>query len=281
MNILWSLSGGKTSSYMAYMASKHMSEHNNLFVFANTGEEHEKTLEFMHNVDQWLGLGLVWIEAVVNEAGASSTHKVVDYASASRKGEPFEKVIEKYGIPNQDWKHCNRELKLNPIHSLASEYFNGEPYKTAIGIRVDEPARIGKNPDFFYPLASEWAVDKQDVNDFWESQSFTLEIPEHHGNCKTCWKKSDRKLFTIASENPEWFDFFKRMERKHGRSGYFNNESDPDRVFFRGYRTVDDIFLAAETLGFKKFVQDNSYQRKLFGYNLDADGGCTESCEAY
>lgn len=278
-NILVSFSGGKTSAYMARKIKEEWSDkHNLLFVFANTGQEHEKTLDFVDRVDREYELNLVWVEAVVHTELRACTHKVVSYEKASRKGEPFESVIEKYGIPNMAWPHCNRELKINPIHDYAEQYFD-EEYKTAIGIRVDEQGRIGKSPNIIYPLATTWPTDKQDVNQYWEDQAFTLEIPEHHGNCKTCWKKSDRKLFTLSVEHPEWFDFFKRMEKEHARSGHFESDDDSDRVFFRGNRTVDDIFHQAESLDWKMFVEDKSFQYKMFGYDMDADSGCTESCE--
>ena len=61
------------------------------------------------------------------------------------------------------------------------------------------------------------------------SKSLILEIPDYLGNCLTCHKKSDRKLNLIAVEHPEYFDFYKRMEKKY---------PDDKRQIFRGYRTT-------------------------------------------
>ena len=67
--------------------------------FANTGQEHEKTLEFINNCDMHFGFNTVWIEAVTHpNKKKASTAKVVNFETASRKGEPFG-VISKYGIP--------------------------------------------------------------------------------------------------------------------------------------------------------------------------------------
>lgn len=199
-------------------------KYNLLFVFANTGLEHEKTLDFVNNCDKEFNLGLYWVETVVHQnERIGSSHKIVDYNSASRDAKPFEDVIKKYGIPNKSYPHCTRELKMAPIHSFTKKYFRGEPYKTAIGIRIDEARRVTKQSNangIIYPLIDTWPSDKTDVNIFWEDHHFTLQIQEHYGNCVTCWKKSDRKLFTIIDEDPWRFDFFMRMELEHGLSGY-------------------------------------------------------------
>jgi hypothetical protein len=285
-NLLVTVSGGKTSAYMAMLIESRMSEkYNILYIFANTGQEHEKTLEFVDKVGKTLGLDLVWVEAVVHGDRIASTAKVVDFDSASRSGEPFKSVIEKYGIPNKAYPHCNREMKLNPIHDCAKHYFNGEKYKTAIGIRIDETRRVSKNAEsahsdgIIYPLIDWWPTDKMDVNDWWEDQDFNLDIPEHYGNCVTCWKKSDRKLFTIITEEPERFDFFREMELLHPHSGH--NDGERKRVFFRKNRSTNDMFAECDVADFKRFVESSGGQLKLFGYDLDADGGCSESCELY
>jgi 3'-phosphoadenosine 5'-phosphosulfate sulfotransferase (PAPS reductase)/FAD synthetase len=166
-------------------------------LFANTSQEDERTLEFVDRVDREWGANIVWLEAVVHAGhGEGTTHRVVDFGSAKRKGEVFESVIAKYGIPNKAYPGaCTRELKLNATKSyLRSIEWGPGTYDTAIGIRADEIDRISsvaaKNR-FVYPLAVD-GITKADVMAFWRGQPFDLQVPEHLGNCTWCWKKSLR-----------------------------------------------------------------------------------------
>lgn len=116
-----------------------------IVVYANAGLEHEETLKFIANRNTYFGFNTVWVEAVVNPIrGKGTTHKIVDFHTASRNGEPFEQVIIKYGIPNIKCKHCTRELKIQPIHSYAKNELSWKNYYTAIGIRADKAKRIQK-----------------------------------------------------------------------------------------------------------------------------------------
>lgn len=151
-----SFSGGKTSAFMSAMLFDLFAHREKVVVFANTGLEHEKTLQFVHDCDRAWGLNVVWVEAEVNdEHGVATTHRIVDFDTASRNGEPFERMIEKYGIPNVSYPHCTRELKQRPIHSYVKSLGWAE-YETAIGIRSDEIHRINRKEaeknDWIYPL---------------------------------------------------------------------------------------------------------------------------------
>jgi hypothetical protein len=229
-NLLVSVSGGRSSHYMA----KHIREHpdyaecNILFVFANTGKERTETLDFVHECDVRWQLGIVWVEAKVHHGERKgSGYTLVNYATASRRGEPFEEMIRKYGIPNQSFPHCTRELKLNPIHAYAEKHFNDEPYITAIGIRVDEARRIRMAPDKCYPLV-EWGVNVERVRRWWQQQPFDLQLRDYEGNCDLCWKKSIRKLMTLVNERPrdtrwwlqmeEWYSGLKLVSRAHSET---------------------------------------------------------------
>lgn len=267
---LWvSVSGGRTSMMMARKLQKLNSEGEIIFVFANTGQEHEKTLEFVDRCDREWGLGVVWLEAVVNHGRKSCTHKVVSFDTASRNGEPFERVIAKYGIPNKSYPHCNRELKLNPMRSYIKS-IGWEHELVAIGIRADEPRRLRSDAEehgIVYPFAHWWQKDKQDVLNWWEDQPFDLDLIEREGNCVWCWKKSEKKHFANISSNPEWYAFPRRMESQYGGS----RPERGDQVFFRGALSTDDLFKHYEAVGF-----DSRY---LAG--SEETGNCSESCEAF
>tara|TARA_R110000851_G_C13003390_1_gene558541 strand:+ start:252 stop:1184 length:933 start_codon:yes stop_codon:yes gene_type:complete len=274
--IVVSFSGGKTSAYMSQWLIKDYGHlYYFVFIFANTGQECEETLIFVDKCDKEFNLNVVWVEAVVNPIhGKGITHKVVDFKSAARNGEPFESFIAKSGIPNANKPQCSDRLKALPIEHYKK--VNGlKGARHCIGIRKDEERRKAKSASKFnliYPLCDWVKADKQDVNTFWEDQSFTLEIEEHQGNCKTCWKKSDKKLWLIALEEPEKFTFMLTMEDKYKHVK--PNDNGQQRLFFRKNRSVNDLMAEAEKL-------DPKMLRKMIGYKDDQDSGCSESCEAY
>tara|TARA_A200000113_G_scaffold64937_1_gene56059 strand:- start:6388 stop:7317 length:930 start_codon:yes stop_codon:yes gene_type:complete len=279
-----SFSGGRTSGYL----TKRLLEEKNkwkdvIVIFANTGQEHEKTLEFINNCDKKFGFNTVWIEAIAHPGERkTSTAKIVDYKTASIDGRPFEDIIAKYGIPWSKAGHCTRELKEQPIKNYLRELGLDKTNRVmAIGIRADESHRkskVAEENNFIYPLI-DWDIDKEDVLSWWEDQDFDLEIPEHMGNCVWCWKKSYIKLVTVMREKPEAFDFPERMEKLHGRTGniaqkVLNNgvlKGQKSIKFFRGFKTVEDIRkMAAE--------KDDVFIDEHF---MRISGGCSEECQPF
>lgn len=269
--IVASFSGGRTSAYMCKMLIDKYPRDQLAFVFINTGAEDFETLEFVNNCDIFFGLDLVWLEAVVHhDDRKGTTHKIVDFFTADREGEAFREVCKKYGIPNKSYPHCNRELKLRPIDSWQRENHPSAP--RAIGIRVDEIDRMSAHADrdnVIYPLVSA-RIAKSDVMGFWSRTPFDLEVPEHRGNCVTCWKKSDRKLKTLALESPESFDLFKSIERDFSKSGAPKNSG----IFFRGHRTCEDI-IASSSDDFKIF------RDPFFKNASEISNGCDEQCDLF
>ena len=245
--------------------------------FANTGQEDERTLQFVDRCDREWGLGVVWLEAVVDpRPHAGTRHRVVDFASASRAGEPFEAVIAKYGIPNKAFPSCSRELKEHTMKSYIRHELGWKTgnYRTAVGIRADEIDRQSADAvknGIFYPLIG-WGVTKADVLAWWKQQPFDLYLPEHLGNCTWCWKKSLRKHLTLAVDHPHVFDFPRRIEPVYKDAG----AGDGNRRFFREKLTVFDIFERAQE-PFEKFVDGN----EVFDPELDVGGGCSESCDVF
>ena len=184
-------------------------------------------------------------------------------------------MIEKYGIPNNQYPHCTRELKQQPITSyLRSIGWDAGSYNTAIGIRADEIDRISpksvREIGAIYPLI-DLGVCKEDVLAWELTQPVRLGIPEHWGNCVTCWKKSFRKLATLAREVPGAYDFFADMEKRHKDSG----RGDGDRRFFRGRKTTGDIMAMAADPTLEPFVDGFPFRDEI----LDLGAACGESCE--
>ncbi len=257
-NLLVSFSGGETSAFMAQWLNNHYERfgyENIVFVFANTGQENEQTLEFVHRCDKYFNLNIHYVEAdVIHEPKKGTRFYMTNFDNASRNGEPFEQIIKKYGIPNQAFPHCTRELKQAPIKAFGKQYFNGEKYDIAIGIRIDEIDRISPNANkmgFIYPLINKdmLPTSKLMVNFYWNAMSFRLELKGYQGNCVTCWKKADKKLYQIAQENPKSFEFMDKMENEYKRVGaeFIKDETANDRTFFRKNRSAKQILLEAQS----------------------------------
>jgi hypothetical protein len=273
--LIVSASGGRTSMMMAIWADEVLSDTYDIkYLFCNTGQEHEETLKFVKRVSEAWELDITWLEAVTHKGRKGCTYKEVTFETASRNGEPFEAMIKKYGIPNKGYPHCNRELKLNPMFDWRRKNFVGA--KFAVGIRLDEMDRMSTKAEEYgviYPFISMRPTYKQDVLDWWmDYPELDLRIPEHHGNCKWCWKKSDRKIKTIALDNPEFLCFPDQMEQK-----YTNVRPERgEQVFFRAKRSAREMAGEAVLTTFDKFTDPHEYDR-----DLDAANGCSESCEAF
>jgi hypothetical protein len=263
------------------------------FVFNNTGREREETLTFVQQVDQHYDLGVVWLEADVKFGEKkSSRHRIVSYDKASRNGEPFEDVIAKYGIPNKAFPHCSRELKLYPTQSYARS-IGWEDCQYAIGIRIDEIDRMSANRKrdrLIYPLISMIPTTKYDINAFWMTMPFDLQLKSYEGNCDLCWKKSDRKLLTIIKENPQLTDWWRDMEAKYGEFVPEGKRPAVDKAitFFRKGRLVNELvelskqhFVKATDESYIKNIQTQLFDVEYVINDFDEPDGCEESCEPF
>lgn len=290
--LLISFSGGETSAFMCHWLLKNMADYYDemVVVFANTSQENEETLAFVDLCDRLLfaplGHRVVWVEAVQTNTRRAGFREV-DFNSASRSGDVFEDAVRRYGIFNQKWPACTRELKLRPITAyLRSRGWKKNTYDTAVGIRFDEMDRMSASAEanrIIYPLIGLVPVTKREINAWWAKQGFRLELPGYRGNCKWCWKKSDRKHLTLIGEDPGIYDFPRRMEALYGKVGAeFKRQTDPEyrRTFFRKNRSVDDLFDLFANRG-ADFVPAHDDAR-VYDEELDVGGGCGgESCEVW
>lgn len=240
-NKLWvSASGGRTSMMMARLIQLTWPEVDIPFVFANTGQEHPRTLEFVRECEEHWDMPIVWVEAVVHHGQRKGcSPKVVDFDTADRRGDVFEEVIRKYGLPSQSYPHCTRELKVNPMWGYIRHHLGMEGSISAVGIRGDEPKRLNLNdPRIVYPMAHWWPHTKQEVLDWWKRQPFDLGLEEREGNCLWCWQKADSKHAANLTANPEWYDFPRRMEASYSR---VKAPEKPRKVFRHSRSTAELI----------------------------------------
>lgn len=267
-NILVTFSGGRTSAFMAKFIKERYCDDNLLFVFANTGKEAEATLEFVQKCDKEFNLNLVWIEAKIKqEKGIGTDYKIVDFETASRKGEPFRDAIRKYGLPSKVYRHCTRELKEVPIRKFAKEFFGSE-YLTALGIRKDEEHRLSNKKGVIYPLA-EINIDEKFIREWWRKQTFDLELKDYQGNCDLCFQKSVRKRLTILKENPETAEWWIEMEENYSKEFQ-------DKMDMRNDLSITDLVEMAKQ-PFNKAIDKQELremQPSLFELNLDYEESC-------
>jgi len=286
-----SFSGGRSSAVMTKLClEEYGATHEIVVTFANTGCEHPATLDFVRDCDENWGFNTVWLEAVVSPVeGVGVRHRVVSYETASRNGEPFEALISKYGIPNPTDPHCSERLKMlvsrDYLKSIGWARGLLLNHDTAIGIRADEIDRMSQHAAkerFVYPLVDK-GITKSKVNSIMAKQPWDLKIPnDAFGNCVWCWKKSARKLYTLAKIDPSVFDFPARMEAKHGltKSGpdYAATSPDGRRYFYRGHKSTADIIEESKTRTGMALYTDQ-VQSTIFDELLDVGGACSDGCE--
>ena len=269
------VSGGETSAYNAILMRKHYANDDLVYIFANTGWEREETLEFLHMLETDYSLPIVWVEAFIHHGvRKGSTHKIVNFETASRNGEPFQEMCKEYGLPNKNCMHCTRELKENPIKSYLRS-LGWKKWHTAIGIRCDELDRV--SPDYkkkrkIYPMAFDWPTTKPDVSWFWHNQPKRLNLKEHEGNCKGCYKKSDRKHARLIKEDMEIYKFTMSLESDYGHIK--PKEGEVRRNMFRHDLSTKDYIKHCSTL--PPWNRDNSTE-----YGSEDMFGCQEHCEPF
>jgi 3'-phosphoadenosine 5'-phosphosulfate sulfotransferase (PAPS reductase)/FAD synthetase len=251
-----SFSGGRTSGFMLWnilQAFGGTLPDDVKVVFCNTGKERPETLDFVERCSQqWGGVPIVWLEyryegqAMESPAGAKRktpgkhTFAVVDYATASRNGEPFEQLIRARNmLPNVMARFCTVELKIRTsnryVKTLGPEWHAG--YTNAIGLRADEPHRVAKlattnrhnREEPVAPIAKAGHAI-EDVMAFWKAQPFDLELQQHEGNCDLCFLKGAGKIRRILAERPDLADWWIRQEAEAVRRGEMRI---PSTAFFR------------------------------------------------
>lgn len=224
-----SFSGGKTSAMMTIELLKlpEYNENNTVVCFANTGKENEATLEFVKKVDEYLGGGkIIWIEYdnAYNETTDkySHIHKIVDFNTASRNGEPFAKLIKcRKFVPNVVSRYCTQELKIKPIKKWMKS-LGYTTWNNIVGIRYDEPRRysnlINNNREIWENMAPlfQMKVTNEDVLKFWESMPFNLDLKPFEGNCDLCFLKGKAKKLRILQESPEKANWWIEQEKLTG-----------------------------------------------------------------
>jgi len=208
-----SLSGGKTSSYMAV----HYPTEYNLFALVTIDDhkcspgdkelikwvsdkigrefiataEDDLTLYAMRDLEQLMGREIVWL-----------TGKSFDRTTNRRKH-----------LPNKEWRFCTLEMKIRPIMKFCKKLGNVE---MNIGFRFDEKERAEN-----FQIEQGWrSVKFPLINDMighytvykWSQKSGLIFPPD--SNCVGCFWKSLQQLRKNWDDNPQKMQWFSDQENK-------------------------------------------------------------------
>ncbi len=231
---LISFSGGRTSAYMLWriLVAYDFKLPDDIFVvFANTGREREETLRFVHECEVRFGIRIWWVEfngVRGRKVPAIERFDVVGYNSASRRGEPFRKLIQLKGyLPNAVTRFCTADLKIDTMKQfMLSKGF--ETWVNVVGLRVDEMKRVMKQVmrsasgkerwTSYCPLAlagvsepvvwQHWLGRNLDPRNLRHPlpQGFDLGIRRYEGNCHGCMLKGFEVLAHSEREQPGILD---------------------------------------------------------------------------
>ena len=214
-------SGGRSSGFMLWnilQAYDGKLPEDITVIFCNTGLEHHETYEFIHRIEEnWCPV--TWLEYALTEEGKAS-YAQVQYETASRKGEPFTKLIaKKKYLPNPVARICTVNMKITTVQKYMRHVYD---WMSCIGLRADEQRRVSKlrsrvDPPLM-PMADA-GHSKRDVHAFWNDHPLDLKLPHDSnifGNCVGCFLKGYGKLEAIAREEPWQLDWWIRQEQESG-----------------------------------------------------------------
>lgn len=253
MKTVNSISGGKTSAYMAY----HYPADYNVFALVTINEpncspkdkkiiqivsdkigkefiataEDDKTLVAVLNLEQMIGTEIKWLTGLTFD-DVNKLHKTND---------------GRYGLPNMMWRYCTTEMKMRPIFNWWLENFT-EPIKMRVGFRYDEEERstrfttsmktiVGKSKT---GRSNKWKDVEWRIGEFplienkiihyhvknWV-QTTDLIFPDD-SNCVGCFWKPLQQLRKNWEDNPEKMEWFAKQERDRNRK--FKKEMTYDEI---------------------------------------------------
>jgi hypothetical protein len=251
MKTVNSLSGGKTSSYIA----KHYPADYNVFALVRTddtnclfpdakirqivsdkiGTEFIGTLEedaiiyTMLDLEQFIGQKIDWV------SGKTFDEVII------RKNDGKSKIY----LPNVTQRFCTTEMKLQPLFDWWKENFN-EPVEMRIGFRANEMKRAKNmieklNENGFSTFKSiigqskngrnkwkdiEWqkpefpliknGIFKDKIEEFWKDKPVRFAFMN---NCVGCFHRNEILLKLMSEKHPNKFDWFINAENKNSEFG--------------------------------------------------------------
>jgi len=251
-----SISGGKDSTACALLAlERHRADEVRL-VFADTGNEHEQTLEYVHDyLPSVLGIPVHTVRA---DFAAQMTRKAAFVATKWREqgisedrvmratevlkptGNPFlDLCIWKGRFPSRMAQFCTQELKTLPLTEWQTDLIDdGYEVESWQGIRADESPRRAMQPEredrggglTIYRPILQWTA--QQTVDYVRSKGLVLNPLYSQGmrrvGCMPCINARKDEVLEIAKRFPEHIDRIEAWEvavseaSKLGVSSFFH-----------------------------------------------------------
>ena len=261
-----SFSGGRTSAYMTIEVLKRYPDAE--VIYMDTGAEHPKTYEFIRNFAEMFGINITCLRVVPNpEMRKASTYEILSVGEIGPDLEPWRRMLRKYGHPYVGGAFCTDRMKTVPFTKYCDEKYGKGNYERWLGIRCDEPKRLGNRGPGFHYLADISDFEKQDILEWWSQQSFDLGIEEHLGNCVFCIKKSLQKVALAAKDEPKLAEEFWQMIQ--------DEDKKDDKVMYRSNRSLGEVIAL---FGSEDRAELAARMRSMRQYDT---GSCSESCEAF
>lgn len=229
--------------------------------FQNTGKEREESLEFLEEMSRRWHVPVIWLEyRPALKFKTAVNFEIVNFKTASRKGEPYDMLIDYLARFRREVKMTNPVLP-NPVQRICTAYLKVKTteqfmesigfkyYQAVMGIRYDEPRRVAKlkasnehgyRYEYIWPLFDQ-KITKSMIKEWWLSQDFDLRLDAESdlGNCDLCFDKHISKLVQIAKADPSRLDWWCDKEDQTGQN--FGKSKPTFNMIREALKTNDPI----------------------------------------
>jgi 3'-phosphoadenosine 5'-phosphosulfate sulfotransferase (PAPS reductase)/FAD synthetase len=209
------ISGGKDSSALALYVKETRPELKIEYFFTDTGYELPETNDFVDQLEEKLGY----------------IHRLNDRSLNGIEGrgdKTFSHLLKEHNnyLPSQRDRWCTIQMKLKPFESWADSFIkNGYEIKNYVGIRADEPNRMGfmaaeKAIESVFPFREDGIV-KSDIENILQRNG--LELPAYYNwrsrsGCSFCFYQQKIEWLKLMEKHPDLFEEAKQFEKGDGNN---------------------------------------------------------------
>lgn len=208
------------------------------YVFCDTGTELDETYEYLDRLEAYLGKPVRRLHA---EAPPGET--------------PFDHYLRLYGgfLPSAQMRWCTRKLKLEPYE----RYVGDDPVVSYVGIRGDEPDRVGyistkPNIRSVFPFKEDGIV-KEDVYRILEESG--VGMPEYYSwrsrsGCYFCFYQRRSEWVGLMENHPHLFEQAKGYEKHDPETG--------ESYTWSGVESLDELAEPERVAEIKRRTEERS-----------------------